>query len=322
MSSPGDESLSRDDAGLSILAAIDGRPPRRVESVRSRSRHWWTAALGLAVLGVAAGWWHTTQGREGSGGSPASDQAQLLAKASKSSVLPAAPASSVARDQAGSTLEPPLSGSPAVAASAPLPAGAASAFLARVEELKEPAAASAPVPQATTAALVATAESSAAVAPAKPMVLAESKPAAKSAGVSAAKAASPKSGHGAKEKTSRTDTVAQARPATRSRSSTAASADSDVELIAAVIRHVDGGQLGAPAAGRTATSKAGREAEGDASIASLVARCKSQGGAEALACRRRICDGYWGKAEACPAHLAPASSTLTHEASTTKGATP
>lgn len=35
-------------------------------------------------------------------------------------------------------------------------------------------------------------------------------------------------------------------------------------------------------------------------IAQLVSSCRSADRQETLACRWRICKGYWGKAEACP----------------------
>ncbi|MFD2450457.1 hypothetical protein [Ideonella paludis] len=50
-----------------------------------------------------------------------------------------------------------------------------------------------------------------------------------------------------------------------------------------------------------------------------MSRCKSLGGSEAKACRQRLCEGYWGKAEACPKRLAPKSSAKTSaEAKTPK----
>ena len=39
---------------------------------------------------------------------------------------------------------------------------------------------------------------------------------------------------------------------------------------------------------------------------SLTRAYLTLGGSEAVQCRRQICDGYWGKAQACPARLAPA----------------
>lgn len=62
--------------------------------------------------------------------------------------------------------------------------------------------------------------------------------------------------------------------------------DADVEIMAALIGHMNESN----AASGTA----------DASIADLVRHCRSLPGAEAQACQRRICQGYWGRAEACP----------------------
>lgn len=66
----------------------------------------------------------------------------------------------------------------------------------------------------------------------------------------------------------------------------AGQSDADVEIMAALIGHMN--ESGA--ASGTA----------DASIADLVRHCRSLPGAEAQACQRRICQGYWGRAEACP----------------------
>jgi hypothetical protein len=40
-------------------------------------------------------------------------------------------------------------------------------------------------------------------------------------------------------------------------------------------------------------------------IAQLVKRCDARAADEARECRRRICEGYWGKADVCPAPAAP-----------------
>lgn len=69
--------------------------------------------------------------------------------------------------------------------------------------------------------------------------------------------------------------------------------DADVDLLSALVAHVDG--QGRPI---------NRSPE---TIAELVRRCEAQiDKTEAQACRRRICTGYWGKAQACPARLANA----------------
>ena len=80
--------------------------------------------------------------------------------------------------------------------------------------------------------------------------------------------------------------------------------DSDVDLIAAMVDHLQGtNKPSLPAA--SASTRAGK-GERPVTIAKLVRDCKRLGGAEAVQCRRQICDGYWGKAQACPARLAPA----------------
>jgi len=77
--------------------------------------------------------------------------------------------------------------------------------------------------------------------------------------------------------------------------------DPDVDLLAALMAHVD--------------AKAGRSHDrsripvDEPSIAKLVKRCEGLSGDEATQCQKRICDGYWGKAQACPAR----SETLRRE---------
>jgi len=69
--------------------------------------------------------------------------------------------------------------------------------------------------------------------------------------------------------------------------------DPDVDLLAALMAHVD--------------AKTGRSHDrsripvDEPSIAKLVKRCEGLSGDEATQCQKRICDGYWGKAQACPA---------------------
>jgi hypothetical protein len=83
--------------------------------------------------------------------------------------------------------------------------------------------------------------------------------------------------------------VAKAPPAARARAESAGtSSDADVEIMAALMNHMNE----SAAADAHAT---------DASIADLVRHCRSLPAADAQACQRRICQGYWGRAEACPA---------------------
>jgi hypothetical protein len=77
-------------------------------------------------------------------------------------------------------------------------------------------------------------------------------------------------------------------------------ADPDVELLSAIMKHLDDGAGKAAAPARSAQT-----------IAELVKSCQSRDAIEALLCQRRICEGSWGKAQACPVHLAPKSTAKT-----------
>jgi hypothetical protein len=71
--------------------------------------------------------------------------------------------------------------------------------------------------------------------------------------------------------------------------------DPDAELVAAIMARSSGD----PVTGN----------ERGSSIAALVRDCNAlPDSGSALACRRRICDGYWGKAQACPKSMAPQAS--------------
>lgn len=70
--------------------------------------------------------------------------------------------------------------------------------------------------------------------------------------------------------------------------------DPDVELLSAIMKHL-GDERGA-----TGTSTRSSQ-----TIAELVRSCRGNDPIEALLCQRRICEGSWGKAQACPQNLAP-----------------
>jgi len=78
------------------------------------------------------------------------------------------------------------------------------------------------------------------------------------------------------------------------------SKDADADLLAALMAHMSSqGGAGHAAAPRNSTKPMDQP-----TIAKLVKRCESLKGEEAVQCRRRICDGYWGKAQACPVQSA------------------
>lgn len=70
--------------------------------------------------------------------------------------------------------------------------------------------------------------------------------------------------------------------------------DPDVELLSAIMKHL-GDERGAT----------GGPARSSQTIAELVKSCRGSDPIEALLCQRRICEGSWGKAQACPQNLAP-----------------
>jgi hypothetical protein len=77
--------------------------------------------------------------------------------------------------------------------------------------------------------------------------------------------------------------------------------DPDAELVAAIMARLE-----SPSSANGGSTTAAT-ADKPGTIATLVRDCNAMAdGASALACRRRICDGYWGKAQACPKSMAPA----------------
>lgn len=74
-----------------------------------------------------------------------------------------------------------------------------------------------------------------------------------------------------------------------------AAQDPDAELVAAIMARMEPADSDRPASSERAGT-----------IASLVRDCNAMGDSQsALTCRRRICAGYWGKAQACPRSMAP-----------------
>lgn len=91
----------------------------------------------------------------------------------------------------------------------------------------------------------------------------------------------------------------------------ATTGDPDAELVAAIMARLEA---------RGAAAMPTRVPERGSTIAALVSDCQAlPDPANALACRRRICDGYWGKAQACPKSLAPANKARTTTAAADAG---
>ena len=93
-----------------------------------------------------------------------------------------------------------------------------------------------------------------------------------------------------------------AREATRP---AAAVKDPDVDLLAALMAHLSA--TGSVAQGAAAPREVQSKPVDEPTIAKLVQRCRGMGGDEGRQCQRRICEGSWGKAHACPGKLAARS---------------
>jgi hypothetical protein len=108
-------------------------------------------------------------------------------------------------------------------------------------------------------------------------------------------------------KSNKSQTVAATthKPVSREAPRTTPGKDPDVDLLAALMTHLSGS--GSTAQGSAAPREAQNKAVDEPTIAKLVQRCQAMGGEEGRQCQRRICDGYWGKAQACPAKLASRS---------------
>ena len=164
------------------------------------------------------------------------------------------------------------------------PASAATAEPARIETAVLP-------PAAKTAAAVEALPSAPAVEP--PRVVANraaSTPKwARSPNVTPAMAS-----HAAGADSNKPTASVKAKPAARSNRGT----DSDVELLEAMVAHLQG-QDRAPGTGApTADTR-------PQTIARLVQDCKQLGPEQLRLCRQQICEGYWGRAQACPVELDP-----------------
>ena len=272
-----------DDGPVSILSAMDDTPAAVRPQLSQRQLWPWLGGGLLAAAGLI--WIANNQKSETERPSPrqtlvsASSPAPVMAAASTVPVVDAAASSSPA------VIEVTVAASPSPTA---LPSSASSNIAVEPPAVSDATLLIATGAGAAAATALVAAPEAVASAPKKPSKRAEAKAKVK---------AKPKAERGftAAERSERSTA-----PKPVATSSATSSADADVDLIAAVMRHGD-----APAAGRNASG----ETAAPSSIASLVSRCKSLGGDEAKACRQRLCEGYWGKAEACPKRLAPKGST-------------
>ena len=266
---------SRSDEGpISILASLESEQSPLLGRRRPNRRWPW---IGAAAFAGALSFGYLF---EGSPSAPPTEQPALAdARASARPVLPVAPAASTVVAEAASAVQapgaPPGARIETVDASSP----GNDPFAALAQEAPGPALAS-----VTAAASVSGGnETSRAARPVK----------------TADKAAHPRAAAAKKGSTANT---AKARPPRHADKR----ADPDVDLLAALMAHVASPASSAPKAASRRGAGGDAGAREDLSIAKLVTRCEAMQGSKAAECRRRICDGYWGKAQACPARRPPA----------------
>lgn len=261
------------DFQLSVLDALntpETPAPRRPAAVR---RPWAKAAL--AFVGVAAGLtasvllWAQLQA------APSQDNPAIQLAISSPSV--AAPAASA---------------NPADPASTTAAAPAATLEAAQAARIEDTALAVAAAPPPVEAGASMTASPFDKLASAEPVSAA--KPVASTKPVhnkpteaAAAKRHPPRPRDAAAKPGGQTRSASTAPASRAAAAKPGADTDADVAIMTALMNHMN-------------EANAAANGAADASIADLVRHCRSQPGAEAQACQRRICQGYWGRAEACP----------------------
>jgi hypothetical protein len=268
----------------SILQALDAPDAFLLDGSGAAPRAWgvWALAAGVVLAVVAAGW-VALRPKADLGPSIEIAAAEPSRPAVAPVVVPATMPSGAASAAASAASDTAASAPVAVAqlevlpdAAALTPAGAGTALAAATATAAVAVAAAQPTPQTNPQAKVTPAKKpvekprTAATGPSRTASAKPSKPAAPSAATTTATA----------KATPRPD-------------------DPDVELMAALMSHVGPSRAGATGAPLPRNQQA--------TIANLVASCRSKTGAEADECRRSICDGYWGKAQACPARSKPAA---------------
>ncbi len=263
---------------LRMLDALGDAEHGHREVAPSRIRLW-LLALSLTMLAVATvSWWQQR------------DEATATATATRASDL-------VARATPASPPEPAAASAPAATPQAPPVPAVASASATGPASIERSA-------ELDPLRVLSRPESPAAVLPASPSKAAAAPvPRVKTASASTPRAkvataneprrkAGAATAHGTK--------VVSARSPPRTASARRPEAppparDPDVTLLSAMLARLSSDNPGDAAAQR-------------ATIAQLAGRCDARSGkesSEAAECRRQICAGHWGKAEACPMSLAP-----------------
>ena len=265
----------------------------------ARSASTWISAVALLIAAAGGTWWWAQQRS-----APAPDQPAVQLSA-------AAPAATFVTPPA----TPRAAGPDATATQAALPASGAvdtAPAAARIETMADSSTAlrtdvatvPASVPAAVASAFAATTPARVASVAKPPKRARSATTTARAAKAQASRHAKATPSHKAAISPVRTAAVAPTLIGGSAPGSTGATGasggagkDPDIVLLSALLAHVSRDAQGAP-----------RARQADLTIAQVVQRCEARGGtdsAEARDCRRRICEGYWGKAQACPARLAP-----------------
>lgn len=297
--SQGPEALSRPSllstgapcADHNILDAMAGRSERAEATPRPRRLWWWL----LPPLAATA-WGISTQLAQPPAVRPVQTAATQPVSAAPATVEPA---DATAVTASTSTSTPPAAtavaaaapnaspdpfqsfvAAPAVAPGQPASSAQANPVTRLQATMDTPAAAPAPTTRG--------AEKTTAPAKAKAARPAATPSAGTSSTTAARKAPAPK--------TAAQAGVTQKTPAKATASAKEGSRDPDVELLNAIMKHLGNGK------GSAVTAAPPRSPQ---TIAELVKSCRTKDAIEALLCQRRICEGSWGKAQACPREQAP-----------------
>lgn len=295
--SHGPEALSRPSllstgapsADHNILDAMAGRSERAEATPRPR-RLWWWLLLPLA----ATAWGISTQLAQPPAMRPVQTAATQPVSEAPATVEPAAvvtvftststplAATAVAAATPNASPDPfqSLAAAPAVAPGQPASSAPANPVTRLQATMDTPAAAPAPTTRG--------AEKTTAPAKAKAVRPAATPSAGTSSTTAARKTPAPK--------TAAQAGVTQKTPAKATASAKEGSRDPDVELLNAIMKHLGNGK------GSAVTAAPPRSPQ---TIAELVKSCRTKDAIEALLCQRRICEGSWGKAQACPREQAP-----------------
>lgn len=231
----------------------------------NNGRKWMLALLLVVAVGASFAWWNSASPEPTAqlARASAAAEAPAPARAAASAAMASPPAAAASEAAAGAVLIEAPSQVQAAASSVPASTGSPLAALTAPGETSAPAPAVASAPAAEPA----------------PRKVAAAAP-APSKREPARKASTSKDG---KER----QAVAAA-PGART-------PDADVALLEAMVAHINSGQRGG-SAGAAATSA---PRSGRSSTREQLKRCKAQSGADASACRAKVCSGRWGADPEC-----------------------